>query len=726
MIEFLPSVPDYAKDYSSQMIWNWIKEKTNDLEGIAYYKYPIVRAATGAIPELFISTRSIQPLAIRCLPLTIEEIKEITNEYWVVNNTKIDSPLLELEDFIIGIKSNFDRERVLRNKFTPKAVFAIPSIKKQHLLEKFSPDLFNNYLLICSSEDVQGVIENLKNDLTDEEWRLTRAVVQGIRPLSSSLTGSTTQVNTIGAAINELDKQIALLDYEQEKVAIPIAPGPQRIRGLAGTGKTVLLAMKAANIHKHYPDKKILFTFNTQSLYNQSKNLITKFYRYHTDTDPDWDMIHIRHGWGSRNKNGVYYDLSTTQGIAPLNYTTAKNYDQFSPFRYVCKKALSMPIEPTYDFILVDEAQDFPQEFFQVLYKLSREPHCIYWAYDELQSLFAIEIPKPEELFGTDDNGSPLITLEGDDYPGPIEKDLILKQSYRCPPQILMVAHAIGLGLYSDTECVQMLQNEDSWNAIGYTLERGKLEKGSEVTIYRPPENSPNRILEIYSGKQNFVEVKIFPTRDDELNWIANSVYDDIIVEKVKPEQIVVISLDSFESKPYFSHLQYLLSEKNIDSLIPGIVDDSSVFAEPGKVTLSSVHRAKGNEAPIIYILSFESLYDYVDPVENRNKAFTSISRAKAFVRISGIGKNMERAKLEIEKTLKNYPHFVFPFPDMNKIKKLDAETGKRRNQLERAKTSIKSLVGLDPEAIAAFKKNSPELFEKLSAIIKGVKDEDQ
>ena len=102
-----------------------------------------------------------------------------------------------------------------------------------------------------------------------------------------------------------MDRDIALLDEDQVNAALSIAPGPQRIRGLAGTGKTVLLAMKAANIHLRYPDKKILFTFNTQSLYNQIQNLITKFYRNYSDKDPDWDNLHIRHAWDGPRKPEV-------------------------------------------------------------------------------------------------------------------------------------------------------------------------------------------------------------------------------------------------------------------------------------------------------------------------------------------------------------------------------------------------------------------------------------
>ena len=72
--------------------------------------------------------------------------------------------------------------------------------------------------------------------------------------------------------------------------------------------------------------------------------------------------------------------------------------------------------------------------------------------------------------------------------------------------------------------------------------------------------------------------------------------------------------------------LQQELLSKGIASTIPGVIDDTAAYMEAGKVTLSSIFRAKGNEAPIVYIMGFEALYDYVNSIENRNQAFTSIS----------------------------------------------------------------------------------------------------
>jgi len=727
MISFLPAVPEYASDEASQTVWGWISERFHDAEGIGYYKYPIVRAATGIVPELSLILKDHHPIAIRCVAVTIDEIDAVGSDVWKVRGQEIDSPILELEDFVIGLQSNFDRERTLRRKFEPKAVLALPLVKKSDLEEKFGNAFLKRIKVVCSKEDTSDLVQKLEQALSDDEWRLLRAVVQGVRPLSGLYTAkSPSPATSLGDAIRELEKQIALLDYEQEKVAIPIAPGPQRIRGLAGTGKTVLLAMKAANIHKHYPDKQILFTFNTQSLYNQAKSLITKFYRYHTDSDPDWEKIHIRHGWGGKDRPGVYYDLAFRQGVFPMNLNLAKKMNPRAPFQAVCQKALTSAIDPAYDYILVDEAQDFPKEFLQILYKLSRPPHCVYWAYDELQSLFATDMPKPEELFGMDEKGKPLVTLDGDDYPGEIEKDLVLKQSYRCPPQILMTAHAIGLGLYSKRGCVQILPSADSWNAIGYEIKKGELKKDSLVEIFRPAENSPNRIAEIYKGDQQIITVKTFSSRNEELNWIAESIKNDVHEQGVSPENIVVISLDAFEAKTYMAQLQYLLTSLNIESVIPGYSDNTAVFAEQGKVTLSTVFRAKGNEAPVIYILSFESLFGYIDPVGDRNKAFTSISRAKAFLRITGTGAFMDEAENEIERILQDFPYFKFTFPDPGAIRNLEAQTGKRRRAVETAKDSISELVKLEPEALMALKKTDPELFRRLTALIEGIKGENK
>lgn len=721
-MQFLASLPTYGRDQAAKNIWNRLQEYLGEVDGICYYKHPVITSTTKSVPDLTLLAYGFQPLVIKSLDFTIDDIASIEELTWVVRGQSFDSPVLELDDYMVGLQHKFDKERHLRHTFEIVGAVAFPLISRTEFEARF-PTLPEHIKMIWADLNVEEALVPMTSPLKNEEWLLAKSVFQGVSPLNKSIISPNAKADTFGEAIRILEKNIALLDEEQHKVAVQIAPGPQRIRGLAGTGKTVVLAMKAANLHLRYPDKRILFTFHTQSLYNQARALITKFYRIHSDSDPDWDRLHVRHGWGGATRPGVYADVCKRYGVTPMTFPTAKNLDPAFPFRACCAATLRLDVKPYYEYILVDEAQDFPPEFFRLLYRLSTENKCIYWAYDELQSLSSSEVPSPTELFGIDNEGNPLISLEGEDYEGGIEKDFVLHRSYRCPQQILMLAHAIGLGIHSIRGCVQMLANKSSWTSVGYEIVAGDLVKGEETVIYRPPENSPNRINQIYEGRQPIIQVKAFDDRTDELAWIAESINKNITEEEVRPEQIVVISLNSIGAKRYLMKIQSELLKHEISSTIPGLINDTAEFAEPGMVTLSTVYRAKGNEAPLVYIISFDSLYEYAEEIERRNQAFAAISRSKGLVKITGTGKPMVAAKNEIRKIVEDIPYFRFIFPDMEHLRRLDAsETSRRRREVRTAKESITKLLTIEPDALHAL---SPSLLRELKSKLKEVSDED-
>jgi superfamily I DNA and RNA helicase len=719
-VQFLASLPTYGQDQAAKTIWGKLAEALIDTDGICYYQHPVILSTTKAVPDLTLLARGYQPAAIKICNFALNDIQEMTETSWTINDKVIDSPVLELDDYMEGLRHKFSKERSLRNAFNANGVIAFPLIARAEFEARFILPQVN---FIWADLSVSDALVSASN-LTEREWVLAKSVFQGVSPINGSTSGSGTQTAaTLGETIRILDREIALLDEEQHKVAVQIAPGPQRIRGLAGTGKTVVLAMKAANLHLRYPDKEILFTFHTQSLYNQAKTLISKFYRIHSDESPDWDKLHVMHGWGGVNRPGVYSEVCRRSGEVPMALPSARSVDPTWPFRACCKSALQFNVKPTYDYILVDEAQDFPREFFQLLFKLATEDKRICWAYDELQSLSSTEVPSPTELFGTDAHGAPLISLEGEDYEGGIEKDFVLHRSYRCPQEVLMLAHGIGLGIHSPRGPVQMLTNKTSWTSIGYEVTEGDLKTGENTVILRPPQNSPNRIHQIYTGEQNVIVVNAFENRVQEIEWVADRIEKDINEEGVRPDQIVVISLTNYAAKKYLTSLQEDLMKRSISSIIPGLVNDTAEFAEPGLVTLSTIYRAKGNEAPIVYIISFDSLYEYTEEIERRNQAFTALSRSKGWVRITGVGKQMRIAASEIQSILNDLPYFKFTFPDVEHLRRLDAsETSRRRREVRTAQESAKRLIGIDEEALQAL---PPALLKKLKAKIEGIPDED-
>ncbi len=730
-MDILPTVDTYEHDTAAQNIWERLKSIVGALDGICYYKHPIIESATKNSPDIALIAEGFHPLTIKILACALEDIGEVSKESWQISGASIDSPIFELDDYVISLNSKWEKQRLLRRRLDTVGVLVLPLITKADFEaahgapSNLMDDASKQMHIYFRDSDITKALHKLELPLGEREWLLTKSVFQGANPLNKQIIDVSDKVVKIGNAISILETQIALLDDQQHKVAIQMAPGPQRIRGLAGTGKTVILAMKVANIHRRYPDMHILFSFHTQSLYNQSKKLITRFYREYSDSDPNWDKLHIMHGWGSQNRPGVYSELCKRLGLKPLTLANARTLDSENPFRACCKAVLEHEFEPFYDFILVDEAQDFPAEYFLLLAKLISEHKRIYFAYDELQSLTNVEMPKPEDLFGKDEKNEPFISLEGDDYPGGIEKDFVLHRSYRCALEVLMLAHGIGLGIHGPKGCVQMLGNMASWESIGYTREKGSFNTGDETIFKRPKVNSPNRVHQIYKGEKPLIEVQHFTDRPAEYDWVANSMQELVEQENVRPEDIIVICLDSRKSRNHLLAIQSRLDKMGIWSTIPGLIDKSWKFAEPGMATLTTVYRAKGNEAPVVFICSFDSLYSYAEEVESRNRAFTSLSRSKGWIRITGIGPNMKSAQNEIEQIRKDIPYFRFKFPDMNniRIRKLDAsETSRRRKEVGKARTSVKTLINLEKDAI---KDLDPELLGQLRDILGKADGED-
>ncbi|MDA1051926.1 MAG: hypothetical protein O3C40_15780 [Planctomycetota bacterium] len=113
--------------------------------------------------------------------------------------------------------------------------------------------------------------------------------------------------NSRGAVLKHIEKQIANLDKYQKKAALECPEGPQRIRGLAGSGKTIALALKAAYLHARHPDWNIALTFYSRALYQQLRQLVDRFFRDKGTTDePNFEKLQILHSWGGPNSPGAY------------------------------------------------------------------------------------------------------------------------------------------------------------------------------------------------------------------------------------------------------------------------------------------------------------------------------------------------------------------------------------------------------------------------------------
>lgn len=457
--------------------------------------------------------------------------------------------------------------------------------------------------------------------------------------------------------IQALEEEIRRFDRDQRIGYMTEVNGTQRIRGLAGSGKTVVLAMKAALTAIRNPDATIAFTFYTKSLYQHVKQLITRFYRLYDDRDPDWDRVRVLHAWGGGIAEGLYSYAAKAFDERAMTLTEAKGFDSAQPFDFACRKLLeNARVNSLFDYIFLDEAQDFPPSFLRLALRLANEERLVI-AYDVLQTIFDVEIPTAGTLFGTDEHGEPAVTFE---------EDIILHKCYRNPREVLVTAHALGFGLYSK-RIVQMLESKEHWEDFGYRVREGELSSGQRVVIERPRENSPSSISDRNSIDE-LVQATSFGRFEEEVSYVAAEIERDIKEHGVRPEDILVISADDRNARAYFQSISGSLAPMNIRC--NNLQDDTfgiRDFQAKERVTLSTIYKAKGNEAFVVFVVGADALF-MRPKAKSRNMVFTAMTRAKGWLRVSGIGMEAEQLAKEIKAAKAEFPKLTFVYPPAEEL----------------------------------------------------------
>jgi len=451
-----------------------------------------------------------------------------------------------------------------------------------------------------------------------------------------------------GAKLKRVEDSIANLDQHQSQAVIETVEGVQRIRGLAGSGKTIVLALKVAYLHSQNPSWRIAVTFNTRSLKEQFRRLINNFTIEQTGTEPDWECIDIINAWGGpgdRERDGVYHRFCRVNEVPFLDFGTAKRkFGDGKEFAGACSEALSAANQPValYDLMLIDEAQDLPNEFLRLCYQSLTPPGRLVYAYDELQSLTGSSVPPPEELFGNGPDGLPLVRLNQEES-GP-RQDIILEKCYRNSRPLLASAHALGFGIYRQRGLVQIFDQDSLWTDVGYVVEEGELVGGQHVTLARTPDTSPE-FLENHSGIDDLIQFHKFDGSADQTAWLVQAIQTELREQELRPEDIVVINPNPLTTQREVGPARQQLFAVGINSELAGVSTSADIFSKAGCVTFTGIFRAKGNEAGMVYILNAQdcaSGWDKTATALNRNRLFTAITRSKAWVRILGIGPNMD------------------------------------------------------------------------------------
>lgn len=575
--------------------------------------------------------------------------------------------------------------------FEPHVISITPEINaKDPIEEGYTLSTFDNLSTVLRA--VQGFDVDYYHVLVESLQK-----VSGIKPRKKrenvKISGSK------GDKIRKIEKEIANLDQWQKKAALEIVEGPQRIRGLAGSGKTIVLALKAAYLHAQYPEWDIVVTYYTRSLWQQYHDLINKFYFEFAKDEPNWNKLHLFQSWGSFLEQGLYSEIARSAKLIPINYTNARlKYGRDTAFSGVCAElldTLSEDYQPQYDVVLIDEAQDMPAAFFGLVYRSVNQPKRIVWAYDELQNLGSTMMPSIEEMFGKDETGASLVELIN--KPDQPTQDIILPVCYRNPPWSLALAHALGFGIYH-APLIQHFDTLGLWEDIGYKLDKGTLNYGKKVELSRSKAATPSYFFDLLDPEE-VIQTKCFSEPNLQYDWVAKEIHRNITEDELDPDDILVIFPSVITAKSHYQKLVPFLNKYGIASILAGVTEDRDIFRVQGRVSCSAIYRAKGNEAPMVYIVNSDYCHEGFELTKLRNTIFTAITRSRAWVRICGIGERMEELIKEIEEFKKADYSLKFKIPtetEMRKLKTINKERSiTETKKIEEAQKGVRLLIDL-------------------------------
>lgn len=708
MAEFITIEPSFNEEEKS--IWEAFKTVFSQREAIGYVSYPlfIPISKSNCYPDILICDRSLGVIIIQIISKPIESIISVNQEELKIENNLIN--YLELgHKFSQILKNYLDKQEIITNQITIRPILIFSQINTDNWqnknfigLEEISNFIFNNQLnpksLIEKIEKIAPTFYGISLE-NEQQWHNLLNVISGNIILKNKLSSRIADNKNLSPrrqALIQVQQQLYNWDVTQEWIGKSIPNGMQRIRGIAGSGKTVLLCQKAALMHLKHPEWQIALVFFTRSLYQQIIELISLWVEYFSNGEikynPEYSNLKVLHGWGGKRRQGLYSYICQAHQYKAGTPNQAKSRHPQKGLAKLCGELLNkITIKPLFDAILIDEGQDFvtKEELKfkdkQAIYWLaycslksidSDKPKQkrLIWAFDEAQNLSNMIVPETKEIFG--ENLSQLLGGEsGGIYLGGARKSYDMRRCFRTPAPILNLAYGIGFGFYrgENFKKTQRMRKTD-WENIGYEVEGDFRTVNTPIKITRPEINSPNPLPQIW--QDSLINFSVYNSRKEELMALVEKVQNNLTTDQLQPQEILIIALgDNLSNDHNSQNLQLeianFLLEQGINIYIPSALQvnqtqpqypnhNPDLFWDQHNrgVTITTIERAKGNEAEMVYLVGLDHLAYNDNKISYRNQLFVGITRSKAWLDLSGIGKFPLYE--EIQKVIDCHGEFTF------------------------------------------------------------------
>jgi superfamily I DNA and RNA helicase len=680
-------------------VWEALKGALRGRDGIAYWRYPMFTKVGEVRKEadILLLDHELGLIVIEVKSIRMEQIKAIEGHRWYTPGfyTSTINPYQQAEDAAYAFIAMLARERSLRGAVPTRALVALPLISAaewegSEVTQGISAP--HHELILSDQLSPAALLRRLEGapllvsapSLDTERWEVLLATMNAaqvhrkgteVEPIhlmpKPAAPAEVAPSMSKGEVIKHIRAVTHAVDLQQAQLGLSIPDGVQRIRGIAGSGKTVILCQKIANMHLKHPDWLLGFVFFTRSLYDTITRSIDQWLRHYSQGAVTYESaqsrIHIMHAWGSRDQQGLY-----SEACALVNRPkwTPGDCQHRQPneglAEAVCAllnhlKAEGETLPQVFDALLIDEGQDLvvdppalrfegKQSMYWMAYQLLKpveggEPdqRRLIWAYDEAQRLDALAIPSAKEIFGAE-----RAHLFVGAHKGNIKRSEVMRRCYRTPGRILTAAHAIGMGFLREQGMLSGITTKEEWSKIGYEVTGDFRKRDSEVIIHRPPENSPNIMPNLWGN--DLIEYQRFRSNADQLDHLAKALWSDVMEHGVEASRqiLVVVIASPFDAERAEKEVAEGLMQRQVPVYIPTALssnilnprhpkNDKNKFWHEGAVTVSRVTRAKGNEAEMVYVVGLERVAENEGDHAMRNQLFVALTRARCWVHLSAV-----------------------------------------------------------------------------------------
>lgn len=382
------------------------------------------------------------------------------------------------------------------------------------------------------------------------------------------------------APIHQLEEGI-LINYskeQQELIRSEIRPR-RKIKGVAGSGKTLVLAKRAVNAHKRTNAKILILTFN----------LSLKNYIHDRISDVREEFI-----WNNFYITNYHQFFKAQANNYNLEFHGISSWQDISFFESV------KDIIQKFDVVLIDEIQDYVQEWIDILskYFMHGETEFVVFG-DEKQNIYERKLNEKKEIIVRQI---------------PADWNRSLRDSFRLSSSIYIIALQFQKSFFKNKYDIEI---EDlTRNIAAKKLELDFTERVIEYYFFHSFTSQLfyEKIYEVLTkNKIHSSDAGILCSKVEILREI------DFLIRTVKREDTAT----TFESQE-----EYVINKDN-----RGKIDDirrmkkNHFWMKTGTIKLSTVHSFKGWEIDTLFM--FIEKEDNGKEFVNTELIYTSLTRAR-------------------------------------------------------------------------------------------------